>query len=147
MIEQYNTLIKDFGIMVGFDNLAANEAGECILGIDEHVVHIVLQDERVLIFSSIGYMTENNKELIYERLLSANYLFSETKGATLGVSPIDQEIQLIVAEQLQYLDAAIMVRVLEGFLECLDYWNGLYEELSAINEVSINEEDFVGLRV
>lgn len=129
MADQFASLVREFGAAAGLENLAPDGAGECVLGIDDFVVTLRSTDgETLLLYSGFAELGETNREKMMARLLAGNYFFSETAGATLAVSPLNREIQLIYSERLQGLDASGLVRILENFLVRLEYWSGVCKE-------------------
>jgi hypothetical protein len=124
MLKQFAALMREFGAVAGLENFTPDENNECVLGIDNFVVTLgTLTGETILIYAAVGKLGETNKDELMARLLAGNYFFAETGGATLAVSPLNNEIQLIYGVRLQGLDAQSLVTILENFLERLDYWH------------------------
>ena len=125
MQAQFTQLLHDLGKIVGLDDLAPNKDDNCVLGIDDFIVTLCLQGSSLLMYSPVGTLGEGDKEKLLTRLLNANYFFSGTAGATLALSPIDNEIQLLCHERLQGLGVSDLVIIVESFLERLTYWTGV----------------------
>jgi hypothetical protein len=116
--------MREFGVVAGLENLAPDMNNECVLSIDAFLVSICSRnDEELLLYAAVGKLPESNRELLMARLLAANYFFAETGGATLAVSPLNGEIQLIYSERLQGLDAQALTGILENFLARLEHWS------------------------
>ncbi len=133
MIEQFKKLIDDFAKNIGLEDVSVNEEGECVLGVDDFMLTISLQGSTVLFYSPVGSAQNKNKEELYAKLLHANYFYSQTNGATLGVNPFSLEVQLIYREQLQMLDTSTISTILEIFLDRVEYWNKVCTDNESVN--------------
>ena len=139
MSEQFAKLMQQFGRFVGLETVTPDEHNNCVLGIDNFVVTISLQDATVLVYAPVGTLGASGREKVLLRLLRGNYFFAETGGATLGVSPLNDEIQLLYREHLQNLDATSLTALVETFLERLEYWHGVCAEASEPSDSGFGE--------
>ena len=129
MSEEFAALMREFGQMAGLEGLVPDEHGECVLAIDDFVVALsCLEGETLLVYAAFGKLGGEGREALMARLLEGNYFYSGTGGATLGLSPLDGELQLLYRERLKGLGAMDLTRILENFLERLTYWSKAFTE-------------------
>ncbi len=131
MQARFEKLVQDFSISLQFEKTALNEDGECVVGIDDHVVRIALQDEYIMVYTSFWKVPDHCKEEIYFRLLMGNYFYSETGGATLGVNPTTKDVQLIYRERLSEINCSLLHNIVENFMQRVDYWKNKCESIAS----------------
>lgn len=141
MQARFENLIKDFSASLQFAKTALNEDGECVIGIDDHVVSIALHEEYIMIYTLFWKVPEHCKGEICCRLLMGNYFYAETGGASLGINPITKEIQLIYREKLSEIDCAILHNIVENFMQRVDYWKNKCESLATSLTTSLGKEN------
>ena len=138
MPSQFESLIREFGNIAGLESLSPNEHGECVFGIDDFVVTLAHRADCILFYAPVGKMVAENREALQARLLAGNYFFAETRGATLGVSPFTDEIQLIYELPLTGVDVSVLIHVLEDFLDRLEFWADICRQGSAVAKKAVH---------
>ena len=86
----------------------------------------------------IGSVPEKKKAAVYERLLSANFYWVGTHGATLSYQGDLDEVIIQFREDTAHLDAVRLQRVMEGFLSVAIEWK---EKLAKMIESADEEDD------
>ncbi len=147
MSAQFTALMRDLGAMAGLGDLKPGEAMECVLGVDNFIVTLACQDEeQLLLYAGVGSLPARGREKFLLRLLRGNYFFAETGGATLAADPATGDIQLLYRRPLAGLDGAGLARLLEGYLERLEYWSGICSSNSEAIEPAAFALPFGGIR-
>lgn len=125
----FSNLMRDFGQIIGLEGLVPNDDNECVLEIDNFIVTLSGQgDDFLLIYSTVGTLPEKNREDLYARLLSGNYFFAETGGATLAVNPDGGDIQFLYGVNVKGMDAGALSRIMENYLDRLEHWSGVCKD-------------------
>lgn len=146
----FSDLIRDFGQIIGLQDLTPDNDNECVLEIDNKIVTLSGQGEdSLLLYATVGTLPEKNREGAYARLLSGNYFFAETGGATLAANPATGDIQLLYGVTLPGTDAGTLSRIMENYLERLEYWSGVCkdeEEGRTVADAPPSLRSFEGIR-
>lgn len=140
-------ILKAFGDSRELKDLKFDESGRCCLSIGELYVNVESVDDNqsLLFFSFIGQIPDDNCEAFFQMLLSANCLFNETMGATLGVDPEENAVSLVYKEPAAFLDLQGFERVLEGFIHTMNFWRQKIRAFGSEEAVQVTSE--MGLRV
>ena len=143
MCDNINRLLTDFGNALGLDGLALDESGYCCLSFDEVLVNIeaVGESSLVLLYSSLGVLSEDAGCEVYRRLLEANFFFEE-KAGTIGLDGATGVVvitQVIDAAGLEVLD---WEAVIKAFVDAAESCAGLLQE-PADNAMASQDQAFV----
>ncbi len=125
MSEVFKKLINDFGVSIGINDLSTSEDNECLIGIDDYKLSIVLKDSKVQFCTSFFKIPKENENKYNARLIQGNFLLLETGGATLAVNPLSNDVQLIYCTELQLLDVSSFSNILESYVNMLDHWKNI----------------------
>ncbi len=149
MSEQFSKLLSEFKNYIGLEELNFAQENLCLLGIDDYVLEISLQGPNLSLSANLGTVPEEQKEKYYARLLRANYYLLESRGASLAVNPINQEIQIIYNVPIQVVDFNMFTNIVENFLNNVDYWKDVLTKLGAECDESQDFSDNLqhGIRV
>jgi hypothetical protein len=118
-------LLKDFGVAIGIDGLALNEASACTLAVGELMLNLqwLPQAEKLLVYAPVGAPDVSVDALRFcEALLEANCMGRETDGFTLGLFREVDSIVLSGQVPLQNLDAQSLYDFVERFAEQGKNW-------------------------
>ncbi len=143
MYGHINRLLTDFGNALGLDGLALDESGYCCLSFDEVLVNIeaVGESSLVLLYSSLGVLSEDAGREVYRRLLEANFFFEE-KAGTIGLDGATGAVvitQVIDAAGMEVLD---WEAVIKAFVDAAESCAGLLQE-PAGNAMASQDQAFV----
>ena len=120
----FEKLLKDFGENVGIPGLALDDSGCCCLSFDDLLVNVEYNDQTRQFFLSahIGDLPAEGREALYERLLSANYFFRDTQGATLAIDKPSNRVLLVFQAPASALDATIFSNTVRNFIQTTEQW-------------------------
>ncbi len=124
MKDNFDNLLTELGAAIGIPELCANEDYSCKLLFDEVAVSLELCEdhESFYICCVLGQTGPEVSAAQLALLLDANYLFSGTGGATLGVDKTSGNIALIRAERLSALRKPQFLTMLEEFVNLAEFW-------------------------
>ena len=124
MKRNFDNLLADLGAEIGILELCADESGVCNLLFDDVAVSLELAEggEALYISALVGRAGQAAGAAQSAALLDANYLFSGTGGATLGVDKTTGDIAMIRAERLSGLGKSRFLSVLEEFVNLAEAW-------------------------
>lgn len=107
---------------------------------DEMLLHIHYRAEipEIDFTVPLGIVPRKRKAAVYERLLSANFYWVGTQGATLSYQESLDEVILQFREETANLTAERLQRVMEGFLSVAMKWK---ERLAKLIENAGDEEE------
>lgn len=103
-LENFQKLIKMFGVNIGVSSLEPHPQGLCSLRFDDRVtIDLEYNEEQnaLLLSSLVGVLKPKESELFSDELLEANLLWGGTGGATIGVDPASLTVFLCYQEQLK----------------------------------------------
>ena len=125
--DHINRLLTNFGNALGLDGLSLDESGYCCLSFDEVLVNIeaVGESSLVLLYSSLGALSEDAGREVYRRLLEANYFFQDTAGGTIGLDGATGAVaitRVIDAAGMEVLDWEAVVK---AFVDAAESCAGL----------------------
>ncbi|MCY4155774.1 MAG: type III secretion system chaperone [Gammaproteobacteria bacterium] len=124
MSRNFDNLLAELGAAIGIPELCANEDNICKLLFDEVAVSLELceDNESFYICCALGQAGPDANPAQLAALLDANYLFSGTGGATLGVDKTSGSIVMIRSERLSALRQPQFLAVLEEFVNLAEFW-------------------------
>ncbi len=123
--------IAEFGRSIGMDELISDSQDLVVLAFDgaPPISLVILEEDSVAISAVLGYLPENNSEVL-EELLASNLLWRDTDGATLSVERYSR--QVFIARQLSFAEmesAVLFSESIERFLDLAINWAAVYERL------------------
>lgn len=126
---EYKELVTEFGKMCGLDGLEIDEDGIAAIMADDIRLSFmeVAATRQFVMFADVAEKPRGNLERLYETLLKAQHLGEATDGATFSLSP-DGTISLYRLEPLVDLDAKLLAKIVESFLNLTEQWRGLIAE-------------------
>jgi hypothetical protein len=116
-------LLSMFGRFVGLADLAFDEAGHCVLGIDGVVLNLERDATggRLLIYSLVG-RPAGDPATVYAALLRANYLGMDGTGMGFGLRPDDDGVVLSRWLEAATLDLPAFEAALQAFVDTAEAW-------------------------
>ena len=118
-------LLNSLGIAMGLQQLAFDEQGCARLMFDGKLA-VNLEHEAgsavLQMYSVVGELPPEDREVLYAMLLKANLFGGETQGATLAVDPLQHEIVLCRTVALEGLPAAAFAAQVEAFVSTTEHW-------------------------
>lgn len=117
-------LVDELAAQLGFTELALDETGTLQLVFDETLVSFEFDEGagRLLIYAALGEVPSGIRERIYGRLLRENLFRGGDGDPVFAVLPDSGSVLLQTALQLEGLDLARLLVVLEGLLNRADQW-------------------------
>jgi hypothetical protein len=141
-LERLESVITEFGKIVGLPELELNQDGYCPLIFDDIVVNFKYDGEtdELLMWSSIGEIPpEPVRKDIYEMLLEANIIQSYLGGGVLTIEKNHNIILLINSTPTELIDLKTFEDTLDNFIKLTETWEKVLEE--AIQDGHRGEED------
>ncbi|MEM9044408.1 MAG: type III secretion system chaperone [Pseudomonadota bacterium] len=105
--EDIGDLIAKLGAEIGFPDLALDEGGfVAIVNDDTTVLNIDYYEEEqaIVMYATVAELTDETRFDIYEEMLMANFMWKETLGATLCISPTTEHALLMASIETDDLD-------------------------------------------
>lgn len=117
-------LVDELAAQLGFTELALDETGTLQLVFDETLVSFEFDEGagRLLIYAALGEVPSGIRERIYGRLLRENLFRGGDGDPVFAVLADSGSVLLQTALQLEGLDLARLLVVLEGLLNRADQW-------------------------
>lgn len=124
MQHNFDNLLADLGAEIGIADLGADEDNRCNLLFDEVAVSLELSEDgaALYIYSLLGHVRQDADTAQLAALLDANFLFSGTAGAALGVEKASGSIVLARSERLPGMNKPLFLAVLEEFVNLAEFW-------------------------
>jgi hypothetical protein len=123
-------LLASFGREVGLSDLAFDDEGHCVLGIDDVVVNLEYDQSagRLLLYSHIG-RPSGDLAAVHASLLRASYLGGGTAGLTFGLRPTDDAVVISRWLETAVLDPPMFQAALQVFVDTAEAWTARLPEL------------------
>ncbi len=131
--QNLNRLIGDLGKDIGIPDLALDEDGfVCIINEDGVVVNIDHFDDQdsLVIYTTIGEIVEDRRLEIYDEMLKANFMWKDTLGATLCVSPDGKHALLMASFTVGDLDLPQLLNMYKYIYEMTWAWAGRFRAVA-----------------
>jgi hypothetical protein len=114
--------LSEFGSRLGIDDLRLNDQGAATLRLDDAIEVNFLESvdgEKVTAFVDLGPLGEDDVDDpdALRRLLEANYFWSGTEGATLGLEPGTGSVVLAQQFSVGIVTAELLESTLQRFVE------------------------------
>ena len=138
-----NDLLEAIGVSLELPGLSLDENNHCVLLFDDKVVlNIELNEEKelLIIYSYLGEVPFEGREIIFETLLESNLFWKDTQGATIGIDKQTQTVVLAFPMELPLKRKEIFEERLALFVEVTESWIKKLEKLSTDAELIANEE-------
>lgn len=120
-----NELVSNLGEIIKVDGLAFDEDGNCIILLDEKILFILelVEDFDGIIFSVVlgNLPVEGRESMLYE-LLSANFYWNRTDGATIGVDDETDIVTLCYLLRFPLKDNSDFEITFEKLANISEYW-------------------------
>lgn len=116
------------GVALEFD-----DDGACTLPLsDDRVLHLQLRNDGAELdfLALLGTVPEEVRAFVFERLLSANYYWKETQGATLSWHADLEQVVLTYPVRVDSVDGPTLRGILDRFLDLQAAWSERLRELS-----------------
>jgi hypothetical protein len=114
-------LVEDLGRELGIAGLALDDDGVATLRIDEIVVSLAVDGDGLTLFAPLTEVAVADRSSL-SRALMANFLWTETDGATLALEPHSRQLVLQRHLPLDRLDYPVFVVTLERFTALAEHW-------------------------
>ena len=147
-----DVLLERFGTDTGLGRLALDEANTCSFLVDGMRVSLlhVVEGDRLLLYADVEDLPDSGTEALLLSVLSANYLFRGTAGATLAVRPDSRTLFLNQSLHLEHTSYDDFVQTLSDFTHTLAEWKRLIADYRpALSEAGPAAEAFLhdGIRI
>jgi hypothetical protein len=139
--KEMEALVSDLGKEVGIPELELDEDGYCCLFFDDVVVNMEWDDEneRLLLYTSVGDIPEDGREELFEKLLDANLFWKNTGGATLSIDNGEKRVVMTYELLLANVSFADFKTVLENFVNVAEAWMGQLKDFKPGGEETAAE--------
>lgn len=144
--ENVQVLISEAGRILGFDDLALDEEGCCVLQIDEKItltIEYADETEDIRIYAQVGNYSPDNEQEIFKAILEANFLWTGTGGATLSINSKERSVYIAYQEKRREITPQLFLTLLEGFIENTEFWMHNLSHLQAKSEETLSTEEEV----
>lgn len=135
--------LKDLGEKIGFD-IALDADGTCTLELADGRPLVIQERANLdeLDFASvIGEVPDERRAEVFTALLSANFYWNGTLGATLSWDPGLEQVVIIYPLPLANATGETLENVFKRFLELQAAWKDRLAELVSVAEDMANEPD------
>jgi hypothetical protein len=143
-LEEYvNELLQSIGKSLDLPGLALDDNGHCVLLFDDKVVlnmEFDREKELLIIYSYIGEVPYEGREIIFETLLESNLFWKDTQGATIGIDKQTQTVVLAFPMELPLKRKENFEERLALFVDITESWINKLEKMSADAESIANED-------
>jgi hypothetical protein len=142
-LETYvNDLLQAIGQSLDLPGLALDGNGHCVLLFDDKVVlnmEFDREKELLIIYSYIGEVPYEGREIIFETLLESNLFWKDTQGATIGIDKQTQTVVLAFPMELPLKKKENFEERLALFVDITESWINKLEKMSTEAESIANE--------
>ena len=116
---QFDKLMSEFGAALGIPDMQPDEFGCCCINVGDTAFHVLVSPEgdTVTVFTEIGELPDDVEPEVLRQMLAANYFWSGTRGATLGVQPETGAVVLAQRLPLESVTVAELERLMKQFVE------------------------------
>ena len=124
-------LVERLGGELEIPGLTLDENGYCCLMFDDLSLNIETDAEGLLfVYSHIGRIPAQDKEIFYQKLLEANYFYQQTGGGTIGIDAGQGIVVLIMQTPGSVLQDESFRKMLENFVNIAHTWAGRITEFA-----------------
>lgn len=130
--EQADSLIRQLGTAIGMTELALDDAGMCLLALEDDTVITIGYDitsEQLILMSPLDAVEPT--ERVLRNMLIANFLWHGTEGATLALNPSGQ-VALLQRAVPDAIDVPGLQAAFEAFASQARTWNLALTEQTAV---------------
>ncbi|MBF0099431.1 MAG: type III secretion system chaperone [Desulfobacterales bacterium] len=123
--ENFMNLIAELGNSIGIPNLSIDEDEYCFLKIDETLLITLFRDpdsDFVTVYCEVGCYDDYTQTEIFKAVLEANYFWSGTGGATLGINSEHKTILMAYKQPLGLMDFHHFLTMLQTFINTAEIW-------------------------
>jgi hypothetical protein len=120
-MEAASNLIKELGRLIGLDELALDDSGQCTLAFDETIVLTFVGDQEggLNVVSYIGDLARDNSE-VAQRLLAHNFVPHGLGGGRVAVEPESSRAVLVNRWDTVRTDFGFFQQQLEAFVNAVE---------------------------
>ena len=121
---QFETLLLEFGQMIGIEPLTLNEESGCTLSFDGQVINIqfIEEDGSFILFSELGRVLEAKRAQIYQEMLAANFYRNQMVNAALTYcAPTDSTV-LVLKHTVAGLEFRQFQELIQKFIDIAESW-------------------------
>lgn len=146
-------VLREFGAKIGLPQIDFNSDNFCTLAFDDVIVNFELpgDGEYLAFYLWIAAIEEERRPEVAQAVADANYLFSGTHGATLGMSRSSGDLVLAAQVADATLTLPRLEQILENLINLAEAWRIRLTEGehpgSAPNSMPLNFGVDLGLRV
>ncbi len=117
------SVIEEFGAVLGIPNAGLDTYGSWSFVADEFIIRIQIHaDDNALECSTLLGEIPSPTEELYETILSANFLFRETYGATIGINRNHRLATLAHRISPDGLNTPRFTQLMENFINVAALW-------------------------
>ena len=145
-MDNLNLALQELGAKIGFE-IALDENGACTLELADGRP-LLLQERPNLneldFVAILGGVPDDRRGDVFADLLSANYYWQETLGATLSWNPALEQVVLIYPFPLADATPESLESTFERFLELQAAWKDRLAELASDEDEPVGGDDTEG---
>lgn len=145
--EQADSLIRQLGTAIGMTELALDDAGMCLLALEDDTVITIGYDitsKQLILMSPLDAVEPT--ELVLRNMLIANFLWHGTEGATLALNP-GGRVALLQRAVPDTVDVPGLQAAFEAFALQARKWNLALTEQMAVEIPGAGIEPAMMMRV
>ncbi len=121
-------LLRELGNHIGLGPLRFDDSGVCRLVFDGDVSVDIEEDSdqshSLLMHSVVGNTPPDGRLAFYGKLLSGNYLGTQTRGGSLALDPSTGEVLLWCSLDTAQMDIEVFAKKLTDFVQGVRSWSG-----------------------
>jgi hypothetical protein len=138
-----DSLLQMIGKSLDLPGLSLDTNGHCVLLFDDKVVlnmELDSEKELLIIYSYLGEVPFEGREIIFEALLESNLFWKDTQGATIGIDKQTQTVVLAFPMELPLKRKENFEERLALFVDITESWINRLEKMATEAELIANEE-------
>lgn len=136
---EYRALITEFAARLGIEDVAFDEENVVRIQADDMTFAFMEIPERnvLLTWSKVAAVPPEKLDQLYRLLLEASFMGRATEGATFSLDR--GSVYLHRIDSLVDLDAEVLTKIFEGFVNLVEKWKGVIETFRA-DDSSVDSE-------
>ena len=131
-MSEFRKLFEDFGKLLGIPNLEMTSDGYCRLNLENDLSIQLLfmeDEERAILFCELGQVPADRQTETYEELLSGNFMWHDTGGATLSLHRPSQTVVTAISIDVVQLETSTFHSLFATFSTQAVTWKEKMQEI------------------
>lgn len=133
--KQQAELLKDFGSHIGLE-LAFDDAGQCLLMVDEALISIRARDRRFMFYGLLGEFPQVQSAAFWKQVLSLNGELSEQQMGAITIELESDRITLLQSVDVSTMAPGQLSGALREFVDQVNRLVALLDREVAVVQVS-----------